>query len=468
MKSRTTPPSTADFAMTFKTSLAGARRLSVGGVKAIATNAYVFGYPLVLVDVTQETSTAVAAPRSDSLNAPLNQFAHARGLLGPASMPSVAPSAGMLRSAAWLDLYKEPIVLSIPDLGARYYSMQLMDAWTDVFACPGSRTTGNGRADFAIAGPRWNGALPRGVALIRSPTELVFLVAHTQVNGMRDLAAAHEVQNRYQLTPLGAWGEPYTPPVAQVDSTIDVATPPREQVACMNAATFFGRLNALMRSNPPGAEDGAALRMFETIGIGPGRELDFGFIDSALAEGLAAGAKAGHAAIVAGANYHRGPTVNGWIMPSRNAGNFGTDYVSRAANALLGLGATRAEDALAPHTSVDADGEPLTGDRRYVIRFPTDGLPPVKAFWSISVCQTDASIAASPLDRHSLCSCDELAEDCDGSTAIYLQHDSPGEHWETNWLPVPRGPFAITLGLYWPDQAAIDGRWIVPPIERVP
>jgi hypothetical protein len=468
MKSRTTPPSTADFAMTFKTSLAGARRLSVGGVKAIATNAYVFGYPLVLVDVTQETSTAVAAPRSDTLRAPLNQFAHARGLPGPAPMPAVLPSAGILRSAAWLDLYKEPIVLSIPDLGARYYSMQLMDAWTDVFACPGSRTTGNGRADFAIAGPRWNGALPRGVALVRSPTDLVFLTGRTQVNGSRDLAAVHEIQNGYRLPPLADWCAPYTPPVAQVDSTIDVTTPPREQVARMNAASFFGRLNALMKSNPPAPEDGPALRMFETIGIGPGRELDFGSLDSALAEGLAAGAKAGHAAIVAGAYYPRGPTVNGWTMPSRNSGNFGTDYISRAANALLGVGASRAEDAASPYTSVDGDGEPLTGEHRYVIRFPRDGLPPVKAFWSISVCQAEASAPADPLDRHSLSSCDGLAEDDDGSTAIYVQHDSPGEPSESNWLRAPRGSFAIRLWLYWPDQPVIDGRWIVPPVERVP
>jgi hypothetical protein len=468
MKSKITTPGTDDFAINFKTSLAGGRRLSVGAVKAIATNAYVFGYPLVLVDVTQETSTAVAAPLSDALRAPINQFAHARELPGPALVPALPASAGTLCSAAWLDLYKEPIVLSVPELGSRYYSMQLMDAWTEVFACPGTRTTGNGRADFAIVGPRWNGALPPGIALIRSPTDLVLLVGRTQVSGTHDLAAAHEVQHRYRLTPLGNWGEPYAPATAQVDSTIDVKTPPREQVARMNAAAFFGRLNRLMKSNPPAAEDGPALRLFETIGIGPGRELDFAAADSVLAEGLAGGAKAGHAAIVAAADNPRGPTVNGWTMPTANTANFGPDYVSRAANALLGLGASLPQDVVSAHTAVDADGAPLIGDHRYVIRFPSDRLPPVKAFWCLSLRHGDRSSTVIPTGRHAIDGRDALAQDCDGSTPIYLQHDSPGGPQESNWLAAPRGPFLATLTLYWPDQAAIEGRWIVPPVERLP
>jgi hypothetical protein len=467
MKSKITSTGSNEISFGFKSSTSGTTPISASEAKAIAADAYVFGYPLVLVDVTQQMSTAVSQPSSAAIRAPINQFVHAREFPDYTFTQVVTPNADTLYSVAWLDLYKEPMVLSVPDTGRRYYLMQLMDAWTDVFASPGTRTTGNRKANFALVGPRWNGTVPTGVKTIRAPTDLVLVGGRTQTNGKKDFAAVHAIQDHYKLTPLSAWGRSYTPPVVHTDASVDTKTPPSEQVARMSSATFFGRLNSLMRSNPPSPDDAPALRSFAAIGIGPGRDIDFGALDAALAEGLAAGAKAGHAAVVAAGRNPGRAAVNGWSTFASNVASFGTDYRARAAVALVGLGANLPQDAVYPHATTDSRGEPLHGSHRYAIRFAKGTLPPVKAFWSISMYNDKQAFVQNPLDRYAIGDRDELQADSDGSITIHVQHDSPGRYDESNWLPAPNDSFNLFMRLYWPDPSILDGRWKMPPVERV-
>src|SRR5262245_35990889 len=182
---------------------------SAGEAVQIATEAYIFGFPLVLMNVTREVMTAVSSP--DGRRGPINQFVHMRAFPDPTFTDVVSPNSDTLYSAAWIDLSKEPMVLSVPDMD-RYYLMQMLDAWTNVFASPGTRTTGNGKGDFAIIGPSWHGKTPDGLKPLQCPTRFLLLGGRTQTNGKEDYAAVNGIQDRYRLTPLSAWGRPYTPP----------------------------------------------------------------------------------------------------------------------------------------------------------------------------------------------------------------------------------------------------------------
>ena len=245
----------------------------------VAEDAYVFGYPLVLMDVTKAVSTAV--PKPEGTKAPINQFAHVRAFPDATFTDIVSPNADTLYSLAWLDLAKEPMVLSVPEMGKRFYLMQIMDDWTNVFANPGTRTTGGGKGDFAIVGPKWKGKLPEGVKELSSPTNTVWICGRTQTNGKEDYPAVRAIQDQYKLTPLSAWGKDYTPPSkVPVAKGVDAKTPGAEQVAKMDAATFFARLNTVMKDNPPAAADADAMKRFAAIGVAPGKPFDPAKLDS--------------------------------------------------------------------------------------------------------------------------------------------------------------------------------------------
>jgi hypothetical protein len=432
----------------------------------LGVDAYVYGYPLVLMDVTRQVMTAV--PKVDAHKAPPNQFVHAREFPDYTFTDVVSPNADTLYSFAWLDLTKEPIILSVPDVGKRYYLMPLLDAWTNVFASPGTRTTGNGKEDFAIVGPNWKGELPAGVHKLKSPTDMVWLIGRTQTNGKDDYAAVHATQDQYKLTALSAWGKPNTPPDnVPVATGIDVRTPPVEQMARMDATTFFTRLNTLMQDNPPPAADAATLKRFAAIGVAPGKAFDLRGLDRVVAKGLERSVRAAQATIVAEAKKPHGKKVNGWEMLPHNTGRYGTDYLWRAVVALVGLGANLPEDAIYPHATVDADGQPLTGANRYVIRFPKGQLPPVNALWSITMYNAKQAFIQNPIDRYAIGDRDKLKSNDDGSLTLYVQHDSPGKDKESNWLPAPADSFNVFMRLYWPKQEIVDATWKMPPVERV-
>jgi hypothetical protein len=439
----------------------------VSGGTDVAIEAYIYGYPLVLMDVTRQAMTNVAKPGASA--APVNQLCNRKEFPEPTDTAVVSPNADTLYSFSFLDLAREPMVLSVPEMGNRYYLMQLMDAWTNVFASPGTRTTGSSQCDFAIVGPTSKGTLPENVKVIKAPTSMVWLIGRTQTNGKQDYAAVNAIQDQYKLTPLSAWSKPKpssTPASAPVDPGVDMKMPPVEQVARMDANTFFSRLSALMKDNPPAAADTDALKRFAPLGIVPGKLFDLKSLDPAVAKNLEDGVRSGLAKIVAEAKKPHGKVLNGWEFMS-NVGRYGTDYLWRAVVALVGLGANLPEDAVYPRATKDAGGQPLTGANNYVIRFAKGQLPPVGAFWSITLYNSRQFFVPNPIKRYAIGDRDKLKFDNDGSLTLYVQNESPGKDKESNWLPAPKEAFGLFMRLYWPKKEILDGAWKPPEVERV-
>jgi hypothetical protein len=439
-------------------------KLAPAEVEKIAQEAYIFGYPLVLMDVTRQVGTACPSPTA--MCAPINQFANMPAFPDHTFTDVVSPNADTLYSSAWLDLSKEPMVLSVPDTKGRYYVLQMLDAWTNVFASPGARTSGTGKGDFAIVGPVFKGKLPAGLKKIDSPTNLVWIIGRTQTNGQADYEAVHAIQKEYKLTPLSAWGKPYTPPTkVPVDSKVS-KEPPVEQVVKMDAQKFFGRLNALMEGNPPAAADAEAMKKFAAIGVVPGKKFSTQEMDPAAKGTLEKGVKEAQQEIVAEAKKPHGKVVNGWIL-SYDLGSYGTKYLYRAAIAWVGLVANLPEDAIYPMTRVDGEGKPLTGKNKYIMHFTKDQIPPVKAFWSLTLYNDKQAFVENPLNRYAIGDRDKLKFNPDGSLDLYIQHASPDKDKESNWLPAPQDSFNLIMRLYWPKKPVLDGTWAPPPVKRV-
>jgi len=439
-------------------------KLAPAEVEKIAKEAYIFGYPLVLMDVTRQVGTACPSPTAAC--APMNQFANMPTFPDHTFTDVVSPNADTLYSIAWLDLSKEPMVLSVPDTKGRYYLMPMLDAWTNVFASPGSRTSGTGKGDFAIIGPGFKGNLPAGLKKIESPTNLVWIIGRTQTNGKADYEAVHAIQKEYKLTPLSAWGKPYTPPgKVPVDAKVS-KEPPVKQVEEMSAQTFFSRFNALMKGNPPAAADAEVMKKFAAIGIAPGKKFSLEGFEPAAQSALEKGVQEAQKEIVAEAKKPQGKVVNGWSI-QHNLGKYGTNYLYRAGIAWVGLGANLPVDAIYPMTRVDGEGKPLTGKNKYVMHFTKDQIPPVKAFWSLTLYNDKQAFVENPLNRYAIGDRDKLKFNADGSLDLYIQHESPGNDKESNWLPAPKDSFNLIMRLYWPKKPVLDGTWAPPPVKQV-
>jgi hypothetical protein len=429
-------------------------------LQEIAEEAYVFGFPLVLTDITTRVMTGPGRP------ARVNQFEHKRQFPDASFTDVVSPNCDTFYSTAVLDLGPEPIILSVPDTKGRYYLMPMLDAWTNVFASPGKRTTGTGKGDFAIVGPDWQGALPSGVQEIHSPTRLAWNIGRTQVNSKADAAAVVALQRQYRLTPLSRWGKPAGPPAAVPIEPVNSTVPPVEQVDLMDAATFFGRLASLMKANPPAPEDSAALTRFTALGFLPGEDFDLAARDTAIQGAMNRAVPAAIAKIQGAAGSIGDRTVNGWLIGA-GLGKYGTQYLKRAYIARVGLGANLDDDAMYPHTWNDIDGTPLNGGRsKYVLHFTHEQLPPVNAFWSLTLYNDKHFLAENPLRRYAIGDRDALAYNADSSLDIYIQHDDPGADKRANWLPAPSGDFNLIMRLYWPKTAATDGTWEPPQVRK--
>jgi hypothetical protein len=416
------------------------------------------------MDVTRQIATATATPTGT--RAPTNSFAHLREFPEPSFTDVVSPNADTLYSVAWLDLGEQPIVLGLPEMGRRYYLMQCLDAWTNVFAALGTRSTGGEAQELAFVGPEWAGTLPPTLPGIDAPTNMVWIIGRTQTHGQRDLREVHALQDEYLLTPLSEWGTAYRPPIRHPGaSNLDLRTPPVAQVARMDAATFFDCLNMLMKGNPPSAADKRALDRFAPIGVSPGVRFDDN--DSDLVSDVIAGVSTARTRLLEQSRTVSGNVVNGWEVPPREVGRYGTDYQLRALVAMVGLGANLREDAMYPRALVDATGRPLTGEGRYRITFPSGATPPVHAFWSITMYNEKQAFVENPIHRYAIGDRDELTFDANGALTIHVQHESPGGEQERNWLPAPEGAFNLIMRLYWPSESILSGRWTPPPIQRV-
>ena len=440
-------------------------KLTVEGAQKIGVEAVVYGMPLVIMDLTRQVSTNVSGPQPNA-HAPINQFGSMAEYPPATDHSIVRMNLDTLYSFAWLDLSKEPMVLSLPNTDGRYYLMPLMDAWTNVFASPGKRTTGTEAGNYAITGPQWSGELPDGVKRIKAPTNTVWVTGRTQANGPKDYPAVHAIQKGYHITPLSAYGKPYTPPANVVNSDIDVKTAPVVQLEKMDAATFFSTLSRLMDSNPPAAADAPALALLEKIGVVPGKEFDLARLDPAVAKGLEKVVPIALEKLQTAAKQMGKPT-NGWNIPPMKVGDFGTDYGLRAIVALIGLGANIPADAIYPMGYADGEGKPLTGANRYVIHFDKGQTPPANAFWSLTMYNAKSFFVENPINRYDIAAWMPLNYNEDGSLDIYVQKDSPGNDKEANWLPAAAADFSITMRVYWPKPAMLDGSWTPPPVKRV-
>ncbi len=441
-------------------------KISEQEATAIGTEAYIFGYPLVTVEMTRRVGTNTETPKG--LHAPMGQFANAREYPNASFKDVTAPNADTLYSSAFLDVAKEPYVLSLPDEGDRYFLIPMLDAWTTVFQVPGKRTTGDKAQTYAITGPGWKGKLPKGITEYKSPTSLVWIIGRTYCTGTpADYKAVHALQDKYSLVPLSAYGKPYTPPRGKVDPSIDMKTPVRDQVNKLDAGAYFKLMAALMKNNPPTKEDAPMVAKMAKIGLVPGKDFDIGKLDPAVAEGLQGVPKAGVERIMA-AFKTAGTNVNGWQIFTKT-GIYGTDYLNRALVTAIGLGANRPQDAVYPTSEADADGKPYSGANKYVMRFPKGEAPPVNGFWSLTMYNAEYFFVANPLNKYTVSPRNALKYNADGSLDIYIQNESPGTDKEANWLPAPKDKFILMLRLYWPkekDPSILNGTWKPPAVVR--
>ncbi|MDN5384092.1 MULTISPECIES: DUF1254 domain-containing protein [Streptomyces] len=442
-----------------------ARQAPFGGASLAddAVDAYVYGYPLVLMQATKQLSTNVTRPDPTTVQAPVNQFAKAESIPGPESTTVVSPNVDTLYTSAWLDLKDEPVVLHLPDTRGRYYLMPILDAWTNVIASPGKRTTGTGAGDFAITGPDWHGTLPAGVKQIKSPTNTAWILGRTQLNGPSDLPAVRDLVAQYTLKPLSAHGRPYDPPAGRVDPAVPAMSPP-DRVNRMDAQAFFSRLASAMADNPPSPADAPMVATLARLGISPGEPFDIDAKGPATAQALRQAVSAGRQRIQQAVSTI-GKDVNGWRV-ALDLGRYGTDYLRRAATAWQGLGANLPQDAVYPLVLTDSEGRQLNGAHRYTIRFAPGSTPPANAFWSVTLYDQKGFLVPNSLDRYAIGHAVKPKADKDGSVVIHVRHDPPPPDQQSNWLPAPAGPFNMILRMYWPRQSVLDGTWSPPPVTR--
>ncbi len=441
-------------------------RLSEDDAAKIGAEAYIYGYPLVTMEMTRRVMTNTDIPKDN--HASMGQFHNARTYPDAAFRDVTAPNADTLYSTAWLDLAKEPYILSLPDEGDRYYLMPMLSGWTDVFQAPGKRTTGDKAQKYAIVGPGWKGRLPDGVPAYNSPTDMVWVLGRTYCTGTpEDYKAVHALQDKYSLVPLSSYGKSYTPPKGKVDPKIDMKTPVREQVNNTDAGEYFKLLATLLKTNPPAKADALMVEKLSKIGLVPGKDFDIAKLDPAVQKGLQYAIKPALEKI-AGHMKDAGKTINGWVYPVPG-GEYGTDYLQRTTIAFFGLGCNRTKDAVYPTSETDADGQPYSGANKYVLHFASKKeLPPVNGFWSLTMYDANYFFVANPLNRYTLSARNDLKENADGSIDLYIQNESPGPEKEANWLPAPKDKFVLMLRMYWPkekDPSIIDGTWQPPAVK---
>jgi len=430
----------------------------------IAKEAYIYGYPLVLMDMSRRVSTNVS--KADAEHAPMNQFSHRDKFPDSSFREVVSPNVDTLYSIAWLDLGKGPMILSVPNTKDRYYMLPMFDAYTNVFFSPGTRTTGNGKKDFVIVGPNHKGDVPGDLEKVQAPTDLVWILGRTKTNGVSDYKAVNSLQKQYTLTPLSEWRRVVASFGSnKVDPFIDTTTAPAKQVADLDGVEFFRRMSELMKTNPPADADAQVVADMKKIGLLPGETLRTGPLDDEMKADLIIGAKDGFREIARTTKDMPGKKMNGWTYTD-NIGTYKTDYLKRAAVAMGGLGANLDADAIYPHAYVDIGGDKLTGTRNYIIRFNKDQKPPVKGFWSLTVYDKDHFLVKNPINRYALGDRDRLKYNADGSFDIYLQSTTPGKERQANWLPTPAGEFIVVMRMYWPDLNKINAGWVMPGIQK--
>ncbi len=432
---------------------------------AIGVNAYIYFYPLITMELTRKQLTNIE-PGKEIGKGPVNTFSNAPQY-PPVDFKSVVrPNFDTLYSSAWLDLTREPVIVSAPDTGGRYYLLPMLDMWTDVFASPGWRTTGTLPVNFLIAPLSWQGKVPAGVERINSPTPYVWIIGRTKTDGPQEYDAVHKIQAGYKVTSLSRWGKPPVPMTLKIDPEVDMKTPPKLQVDVMRAAQYFAYAAELIKVNPPHLTDEPILALMKRIGIEPGKKFEFKKLDPQVQRALADVPEAAQK-LMAWKMESIARVANGWSMNTDTVGVYGNYYLKRALIARVGLGANLPEDAVYPMNLADSAGDPLDGAFRYRIHFEKGATPPVNAFWSVALYDTEGFQVANPINRFALGSWMPLKFNADGSLDLFIQNQSPDVDRTPNWLPAPKGPFNLLMRLYAPKTEVLTGQWNPPPVTKL-
>ncbi|PND34440.1 hypothetical protein C1I89_09540 [Achromobacter pulmonis] len=436
----------------------------------LATDAYIYAYPLVTMEMTRRVMTNVAEP--EGTRAPMGHLIKLRHYPDAKFRDVTAPNADTLYTTAFIDVGDEPWVVSLPDLHGRYALFPMLDGWTTVFDVPGKRTTGTGAQTFIVTGPGWQGAVPEGMTHYKSPTSIVWLLGRIYCSGTsQDYAEVHKVQDEVKLSPLSAWGKNWTPPKGKVDPSIDMKTPVRDLVNNMDAIAYFTLFAELLKRNPPNAADAPMVARLASIGIVPGQDFDRSKFNPEFARRVP---QVGFGRIMTHFKSSGGDIqeIDGWGFTTKT-GIYGTNYLQRALVAAIGLGANRPQDAIYP-TSLQSDTGAIkrayNGSEKYVLTFKKGMTPPVSGFWSLTMYDDKYFFVDNPLNRYSISARQALKTKPDGSIDLLIQHESPGPELESNWLPAPKGRFILMMRLYWPnesDPSIINGTWTIPPVRRV-
>ncbi len=442
--------------------------------QAIAKEAYVYGFPMVM---NYKTMYQYAIDTENpEYKGPFNEVSCEARLFTPEDKAVITPNADTPYCMFWMDLRAEPLVLSVPEMEAeRYYSFQLIDLYTHNFAYVGNLTTGSEAGRYLIAGPGWEGEKPEGVNdVIRAETDVIFNVTRTQLFGPDDLEKVKEIQGQYELQALSAFlGE--TAPAASARTDF-----PEWDEGSQFDERFFGYLDFVMDLlEKPGPGEQALWQDLAKLGIGPGKDFRLDALPQEQVEALKAGVKDGFAEIEAFiAGIAADPLASGRLFGTRKFLNesarenfgLGKPDMLRSAGAQAGLYGNSAKEAIYPTYFTDADDAPLDASKHsYTMTFPKDVLPPVKAFWSLTIYDGKTQLfIENPIDRYLLSSVmlDSFKLESDGSLVLYVSKESPGQDLEANWLPAPDGPFYLTMRLYGPEEAALDGRWTPPGVDK--
>jgi hypothetical protein len=449
-----------------KTNATARSTRSESEVLNVAMEAYTYFYPLVSMEITRRVSTN--APVGEEIGrGPMNSVVNMRAFPDANFKDVVRPNFDTLYSVIWIDVSQEPMVLSVGDTNGRYYLLPLLDMWSNVIASPGKRTSGTTARSFAIVKQGWSGTLPPGLDVITSPTSILWMIGRTQTNGPSDYVTVNAIQDSIELNKLSDWIKGQKSNVDfTFDPSIDMKTAPLEQVNNMPAGQFLQLASELVKNNPPQLTDWSIIERLKKIGFVVGQTYDLSAQSVEMQNAVALGAKQALANMV-----QKIPTiakvVNGWQMNTDTMGVYGNFYLKRAIVAMVGLGANQPEDAIYPMVVADADGDVITGDKNYVLHFEKSELPPVGAFWSVTMYDEQGFPVPNEINRYAIGDRDALNYNADGSLDIYIQNKNPGGSKTANWLPGPAtGKTGITMRLYAPMPQAIDGRWNPPAIKK--
>ncbi|OJU82503.1 MAG: hypothetical protein BGO10_10180 [Chlamydia sp. 32-24] len=446
--------------LVFSSSYSLSEELSEKEAYNIGLNAYLYFYPLVTMDVTRKQMTSVEEGKVPGFG-PMNTFANIKAYPTATMRTVVRPNFDTLYSSSWLDLTKGPIILSVPDTNNRYYLLPMLDMWTDVFASPGWRTTGTKAEKFAIIPQSWSGKLPEGVQVIKAPTPYVWVIGRIKTDGPNDYEAVHKIQSGLKISLLEDKGR--VSPLAHQE--IDVTTAPKEIVEKMSANQFFAYAAELLKVHSPHITDEPMLALLKRIGFESGKSFDVNNLSPKIKESLIRGREAALELMK-----WKLPSIarveNGWSMNTDTMGVYGNYYLKRAIIAQQGLGANLPEDAIYPLNLFDFNHNALDGNNSYTIHFDKDNLPPVQAFWSITLYDEQGYQVDNSLNRFALSSWMPFKYNEDGSLDLYFSNENPGADKTENWLPAPKGPFNLTMRLYAPKNEALVGSWNPPFVKQ--